>query len=360
MASLFLPDPLCDPALVAALGLEPTGGQALSLAGYVLTQADIQTLPGLQREANAHCTGQVFTLPAGSDAALEVVFSVAGCDLVTATTEEQAVLVPLAQSTGAFDIHRWRARALSAWVAALPDLLSLQEKFSPADIAQRLPMILSRGNSRARAQATEREDRSGFTRDDVFLERQTQPYTEYFAVNEYLVRHRTYSGDTTGPLRRAVFMAVDAVTVLPYDPARDRVLLVEQFRAAPYARGDRHPWLLEPIAGRIEPGDTAEETAHKEAGEEAGLRLQALHRIGSYYPSTGCFSEYLVSFIGIADLPDTAEGLHGVEDEGEDIRTQLVSRADLLDRIAAGEMPDGPLLLSAYWLELNRARLQAG
>lgn len=360
MSTVFLPEPLCDAAFVAALGLDPSAGRTMQLSGYGLALADGSVLPGLEPRAGTGCTGRLYPIPPQDVAAVTDVFSATGCALVEQTAGGQAALLPLARNTGPFDAQHWRARALPAWIATLPDLLSLRERFSPSDVALRLPMILSRGHSRARAQAAPRNDASGFTRDDVVLDRQTQPYTEYFAVNEYLVRHRTYAGDRTEPLRRAVFMAADAVTVLPYDPVRDRVLLVEQFRAAPYARGDRHPWLLEPVAGRIEPGDTPEETAHKEASEEAGLTLRALHRIGGYYPSTGCFSEYLVSFIGIADLPDGTEGLHGVEEEGEDIRAHLLSRADLLDRIAADEMPDGPLLLSAYWLELNRARLLAG
>lgn len=295
-----------------------------------------------------------------TEAVLRDVFSASGSDLFSEAVEGDALLVPLARRGGAFDAKRWQTRMLPAWSAALPDLIFLRNQFSPSEIAQRLPMILSRGHSRARAGATPRTDNSGFSRDDVVVEQYARPYAEYFALNEYQLRHRTYSGGRTDPLQRAVFLAVDAVTVLPYDPARDRILLVEQFRAGPFGRGDPHPWLLEPIAGRIEPGHTPEETAHKETEEEAGLRLRALHKIGEYYPSTGCFAEYLVSYIGIADLPDGIEGLHGVDGEGEDIRSHLLSRTELLTRIEAGEMPDGPLLLSAYWLELNRARLLAG
>lgn len=360
MASVFLPDPLCDPGFTAALGLEPSHGRPLELEGFTLVQASSTTLPGLKRQPGADVTGRLFEVPKGTVDVLRDVFSAGGCDLLAETSEANAPLVPLARRNGAFDRARWKTRSMPAWIAALPELIFLRERFSPPEISRRLPMILSRGHSRARAAAAPRSDSSGFSRADVVVDRQNQPYTEYFAVKEYLVRHKTYSGDLTAPLERAVFMAVDAVTVLPYDPVRDRILLVEQFRSGPFGRGDPHPWLLEPIAGRIEPGDTPEETAHKEAKEEAGLRLNKLHRIGEYYPSTGCFAEYLVSYIGIADLPDGSEGLHGVDDEGEDIRTHLLSRSEFLAGIEAGEMPDGPLILSAYWLELNRARLLAG
>ena len=49
--------------------------------------------------------------------------------------------------------------------------------------------------------------------------------------------------------------------MLPYDPGRDRVLLIEQFRPAPMARGDRNSWCIEVIAGRIDTTETQEQTA---------------------------------------------------------------------------------------------------
>lgn len=360
MPDLFLPDLLCDPALLQGLGLDEGGGSATVLDGYAPTWSGSHALPGLRALTEASCPGQVFAVPELVWGPLSFAFAVGGCDLNVVPHQGGAIAAPMARDVADVDAARWIERRRPVWGEALPDILALSDRFSAAGVTARLPMILSRAHSRAMARTQTRPDFSGFSRSDVMVDAQNEPYTEYFAVAEYTLRHPTYDGGDSGPLRRAVFMTADAVTVLPYDPVRDRVLLVEQFRAAPFARGDRHPWLLEPVAGRIEPGDTPEETARKEAAEEAGLSLRALHHVGSYYPSTGCFSEYLVSYVGIADLPDSVEGLHGVEEEGEDIRAHVVSRTDLLARIVAGEMPDGPLLLSAFWLELNREKLLRG
>jgi nudix-type nucleoside diphosphatase (YffH/AdpP family) len=170
--------------------------------------------------------------------------------------------------------------------------------------------------------------------------------------------HKRFDGGETPLLNRAVFVSGDAATVLPYDLVRDRVMLIEQFRPGPLARGDTQPWLLEPIAGRIDAGETPAEAVRREAEEEAGLHLGALHSCGNYYPSPGAKTEYLYSFIGIADLPDEAAGLGGLPGEGEDIRSHVISFDALMALVGSGEAATGPLLISAWWLAANRDRLR--
>lgn len=159
---------------------------------------------------------------------------------------------------------------------------------------------------------------------------------------------------------RAVFLSGDAVTVLPYDPVRDRVLVVEQFRAGPYGRGDANPWQLEAVAGRIDPGETPEQAARREAVEEAGLHLGALEDVARYYPSPGICAEFLYSYVALCDLPDGSAGVFGVAEEAEDIRGHLIGFDDLMGLVSSGEIGNAPLLLSILWLQRERARLRAG
>ena len=149
------------------------------------------------------------------------------------------------------------------------------------------------------------------------------------------------------------------MTVLPYDPKTDLVMLVEQFRAGPHARGDQNPWCLEPIAGRMDVGETHAQTAYREALEEAELAINALEPVASYYTSPGAFTEYMVSFIGITDLAIDIAGIHGVAIEHEDIRSIVIPFKDLMAAVQSGEADNGPLLISAFWLQANRDRLRA-
>ncbi len=193
--------------------------------------------------------------------------------------------------------------------------------------------------------------------DNVRILQQTVPYQDFLSVQKTVLTHAKFGGGHSVPLTRLAVLSGDAVTVLPWDPVRQRVLLVEQFRAGPLARGDAQPWSLEAIAGRIDIGETPETAAKREAVEEAGLTLNTLHKIAGYYPSPGILAEYITSFVAICDLPDGIAGIFGQADEAEDIRTHLVSLEDLMSMVQTGQVANAPLILSAFWLFQNRATL---
>lgn len=182
----------------------------------------------------------------------------------------------------------------------------------------------------------------------------------FFGLDVLRLRHRRFDGGMSPWLTREVFVAGDAVTVLPYDPRRDRVLLIEQMRIGPFGRGDPLPWQLEAIAGRIDPGELPEAAARREALEEAGLVLGPLEKIAEYYPTPGAVTEYIYSYIALCDLPDGVAGVFGAAEEAEDIRGHLVPFDRLAEVMAAGEIGNAPLLLTVLWLQRERARLQAG
>jgi nudix-type nucleoside diphosphatase (YffH/AdpP family) len=193
---------------------------------------------------------------------------------------------------------------------------------------------------------------------DVDAAERAFAYARYFAIEEHRLTHRRFDGGTSDLLERAVFTSGDAVTVLPYDPRRNAVLLIEQFRSGPWARRDPRPWCLETIAGRCDRIEPPEATARREAREEAGLELGRLERIAGFYPSPAIIAEYIVSFVGEANL-DGAGGTHGLAEEHEDIRAVVVPLADALAAVASGEINTAPLMLSLLWLERNAARFQA-
>jgi ADP-ribose pyrophosphatase len=154
------------------------------------------------------------------------------------------------------------------------------------------------------------------------------------------------NGGAHPPMNREVFIAADAVIVLPYDPVTDRVLLIEQFRLPAYARGDAWPWTLEAVAGRQDAGETPEETARREAREEAGVDLFGLEKVASFYPSTGALTEYNTVYVGLADLSDHQEHQAGLAEEGEDIRAFTVPADTALAMLEDGQANAGPLIIA--------------
>jgi len=193
---------------------------------------------------------------------------------------------------------------------------------------------------------------------DVVISERRQPHAGFFGLEVLTLTHARFDGTTSPPITREVFLSGDAVTVLPYDPVRDRVLLIEQMRVGPLGRGDPLPWQLEVIAGRIDPGETPEDAARREAVEEARLQLGDLLKVAEYYPTPGAVAEYLYSYVALCDLPDGVAGVFGAAEEAEDIRGLVLSFDALLAALAEGEITNAPLILSVLWLQRERDRLR--
>lgn len=192
----------------------------------------------------------------------------------------------------------------------------------------------------------------------VDVARRERPYSNYFSILEEDLSYTQFDGSMGATVNRAAFIGFDAVVVLPYDPVRDRVHLIEQFRLSPYFRGDPHCFVLEAVAGRIDAGETPEETARREVREEAGLEVLALHPVSANYPSTSAFTEYIYTFLAIADLPDGSDAMGGVDEEHEDIRGHLLDYAEFDALLAEDRFNAGPLILAGHWLARNRDHLR--
>ena len=119
-------------------------------------------------------------------------------------------------------------------------------------------------------------------------------------------------------VRREIFERGHAAVLLPFDPVRDEVVLIEQIRIAAYDTSET-PWLLEMVAGMIEEGESVEDVARREAIEEAGLIVKRTKPVLSFLASPGGTSERSSIMVGEVDAT-TASGIHGLADENEDIR----------------------------------------
>lgn len=264
-----------------------------------------------------------------------------------------------AQFGAPWQLANWITRFGPAAVATAEDFMALMGRISPVDVAARYGAMLVRGASKVRAEGPQKASLRRLARpEDIEVAARDLPYARFFAVEEWHVGWRQFDGGMNVPVLRAVFVTCDAVTVLPYDPVRDRVLLIEQFRAGPLARGDAGAWQLEAVAGRIDPGETPEEAGRREAVEEAGLTLGQLLPVAEYYPSPGILTEFLYSYVGLVDLPDGVAGVYGQEHEAEDIRGHLISFDRMMELVASGEICNAPLVLTALWLQRERGRIK--
>ena len=185
----------------------------------------------------------------------------------------------------------------------------------------------------------------------------SEAYSGYFELARYRLRHRKYAGGWTPPLVREVLNRGRTVALLPYDPLRDTVVLIEQFRIGAYAAG-LEPWQVEAVAGVIEPGEEAGDVARREAMEEAGCEVGELEAIGAVLLSSGASSETSHMFCGRVSS-DGVGGVHGLAHEGEDIRAIVVPALEAIARLRDAAAISAYTVIPLQWLAINRQRLRA-
>lgn len=258
---------------------------------------------------------------------------------------------------GVWDLDEWVSDWAALSCAAAQEVMGYMGKRSREEVAD----IFDRIRARAKAQVNAKTARhgQGTLKGKVVIEDRNRVYSKFYALDEMLLRFERFDGTMSETVDRAVFIGTDAAIVLPYDPVRDRVLLIEQIRLGPLARGDRAVWQLEPIAGAVDPGETPEDAARREALEEAGLTLGRLEEIAEVYASPGNATEFFYIYLGFADLPDDITGDGGLETEHEDIRSHLYSFADLIGILDQHGFANAPLVLAVNWLARHRDRLRS-
>ncbi|MGH1465479.1 MAG: NUDIX domain-containing protein [Cognatishimia sp.] len=340
------------------------------LSGHSIHVGKDQATPMIKANSDGSTTGVLVRNLSTSDLA-RIDFYQSGFDYIlhSVEVETQSCFEPAdcyfsTQSTenaeAPWSLSEWQTKWAATTCLAAQEIMHFFGKRTATEIKFMVPMIRARAAVKHTAQLNNlAHSPSGFTRDDVTSVDLGYPFARFFSIEEHSVKFRKYDGSSSGTVQREVFAASDAAIILPYDPVRDRVMLIEQFRPGPYARNDQLPWMLEPIAGRVDPGETPQQTALREAREEAGLDLKQLHKVAQCYASPGCSTEYFFVYVAEADLPDSIAGVAGLESEAEDIKSYLFDFAHLMELVDNMQAANAPLVLAALWLARHRDRLRA-
>ena len=188
-------------------------------------------------------------------------------------------------------------------------------------------------------------------RDGVELIEKQAAFCGYFRIDRLRLRFPLYEGGMSREVEREVLERGQVAAVLLVDPDRDCVVLIEQFRPGPYAAGEP-PWLIEAVAGVIEGGESAEELARREAREEANCEITDLFPIIRFFTSPGASTESVALFCGRVDSSD-AGGVHGLAEEGEDIRVLVVSVDEALSLLREGRIVNAKTIIALQWLASN-------
>lgn len=191
---------------------------------------------------------------------------------------------------------------------------------------------------------------------DVELFEKEIRYQGFFRIERYRLRHRLFNGQWSRTFTREIFERGHAAAVLPYDPIRDEVILIEQFRAGALdAPGG--PWLFEIVAGMIEPDEAAEDVVRRESVEEANCIVTDLIPLYDFLVSPGGTTERIALFCGRVDATH-AGGIFGAQHEDEDIKVHVVSLDDALTMLRSGKLNSASAIIALQWLALNRSQVR--
>jgi ADP-ribose diphosphatase len=182
-------------------------------------------------------------------------------------------------------------------------------------------------------------------------------FARHLGVDVVRFRHRRFDGGWSDEKVYDVVRRGGAVAVVLYDPERDAVVLIEQFRLPPLY-GGRSPWQIEVVAGLIDTDETPEEVARRETREEANLELKGkLLPIQCVMPAVGSLDEVVWLYCGRVDAGG-AGGVHGLAEEHEDIRVIVKSIPEVGAMLDAGDIESAHALVGLYWLLRHRDRLR--
>ena len=182
-------------------------------------------------------------------------------------------------------------------------------------------------------------------------------YQGRFRIGRYKFRHGLHQGGQSDVLTREVFERGQAAAVLPYDPRRDEVVLIRQFRAGSYVAG-RHAWTWEIVAGIIEEDESPEDLVRREAIEEASLEIREVIPLHDVIVSPGACSEGCTIFLGHADTI-AAGGVFGLESEGENILVKVLPFVEARNMLEHGEIDNAIGVIALQWLALHRDEVRA-
>lgn len=182
-------------------------------------------------------------------------------------------------------------------------------------------------------------------------------YKGYFEMVQYQFKHKLYDGSWSETVTREIFERGHAVAVLPYDPVTQEFVLIEQVRIGALPTS-KTPWLMEVIAGIIDPGEQPDDVCRREAQEEAGIEIEHLTKVLSYLASPGGTTERLTIYMAQVDSTK-ADGVHGLDYESEDILVHRVPEKQAREWLDDGTIDNAAALIALQWFFLNKQTLLA-
>tara|TARA_Y100001935_G_C17180992_1_gene445129 strand:+ start:104 stop:685 length:582 start_codon:yes stop_codon:yes gene_type:complete len=176
-------------------------------------------------------------------------------------------------------------------------------------------------------------------------------YSGFFEMNEVILKYKKYNGSWSKEVKRELFGGSQVAAVLPYDPIKKEIVLIQQFRPGTISK-NLNNYLNEIVAGIIDHGEDPEVAASRECYEETGCEVNKLIPIQGYFPAPGSSESYYHLFL--AEI-ESFEGdrIMGLETENEDILVKSYKSSQVEKMLKKGEILNGLSLIALQWFFLN-------
>ena len=192
-----------------------------------------------------------------------------------------------------------------------------------------------------------------FSKSDYLIQTRKKRFNGFLRVDTIKLKHKLFLGDWSPEINRELLVREEAVGVLLFDPKRDEIVLVRQFRVGLVDKGDS-PWILELVAGMVEVGEELVEVALREVREESNAEVTKLIKICDYFSSPGISSEKVRLYLGIVASEDMG-GVYGLENENEDIEVVVMPYENAIKVMKKGCLANAMSIIALQWLELNKS-----
>ena len=176
-------------------------------------------------------------------------------------------------------------------------------------------------------------------------------YDGFFKMNEISLKYKKYDGSWSNEIKRELFGGAQVSAVLPFDPIKKKIVLIQQFRPGTISKNTNN-YLNEIVAGIIDPGESPEIAAKRECFEETGYKIKKLAPIQGYFPAPGSSESFYHLFLGEVDSKN-GKKIMGLDNENEDILVESFKVNQVKKMMQEGKFINGLTLIAIQWFFLN-------
>ncbi len=185
---------------------------------------------------------------------------------------------------------------------------------------------------------------------DIVIKKTKKIYEGFNKIKSFDFSHRLFDLNWSQNILREIVIHKPAVSLLPYDRKKKKLLLIKQIRLGAYL-ANFNPWQVEIITGLVEKGEECDELAIvREAKEEANLniKMENLKLIRNVLNSSGSSNECTKIFFCETSI-DFENKIYGNGDEN--IKVLHFTPQEAFNLLSSGKISSVNTIIALEWFK---------